>query len=166
MKQSILLSVATGALLAACAGPATPDESKAATETAPAVKYYGDSISTDGALAVSDFMTSSIGKDSLDAKVDVEIITSCKKKGCWMDVKLADGSPMTVRFKDYGFFVPTEGLEGKHAVIQGRAVREVTPVEALRHYAEDAGKAPEEIAKITEPDTSWVFTADGVVIRD
>jgi len=73
---------------------------------------------------------------------------------------------MSVHFKDYGFFVPTEGLEGKRAVIQGHAVREVTSVDDLRHYAEDAGKTPEEIAAITAPDTNWVFTAEGVIIRD
>lgn len=166
MKHSLILSGAAAILLAACASPAETPEATAAASADPAVKYYGDTITTGGALAIADFVAATTGRDSLDAKVDVEIITSCKKKGCWMDVKLPDDRSMTVRFKDYGFFVPTEGLEGKRAVIQGHAVKEVTSVEALRHYAEDAGKSAEEIAKITAPDTSWTFTADGVVIRD
>lgn len=81
-----------------------------------------------------------------------------------MDMKLADGSAMKVRFKDYGFFVPTRGLEGKRAVIQGTATREVVDVATLRHYAEDAGKSKEEIEKITEPRTDMLFLADGVLI--
>lgn len=171
MNTRILLYGTVFTLFAACSSPAAEGQGEAKDTTAtaqaaPAVKHFGDSITADGAMAIADFVSATAGKDSLDAKVDCEIITSCQKKGCWMDVKLADGTPMKVRFKDYGFFVPTEGLEGKHAVIQGRAVKEVTDVAALKHYAEDAGKSPEEIAKITEPETNWSFTADGVIIRD
>jgi hypothetical protein len=82
-----------------------------------------------------------------------------------MTVKMSDGASMMVRFRDYAFFVPKEGLEGKEVVMQGRAKKEVTSVAMLRHYAEDAGKSKEEIAAITEPETSWQFEADGVLIR-
>lgn len=169
MKANILIPVALTTLCTSCSGPAandTPKDTDTVEQAALNVMYYGDTINADGAMAMADFVTATMGKDSLDAKVDCEIITSCKKKGCWMDVKLADDRAMSVRFKDYGFFVPTEGLEGKRAVIQGHAVREVTSVDDLRHYAEDAGKTPEEIAAITAPDTNWVFTAEGVIIRD
>lgn len=81
-----------------------------------------------------------------------------------MDMKMTDGSTMKVRFKDYGFFVPTKGLEGKHAVIQGTATREVLDVATLKHYAEDAGRSKEEIEKITEPQNKLMFLADGVLI--
>jgi hypothetical protein len=171
MNTRTLLYGTIAALFAACSSPASEGQggakdSTATSQTAPAVKYFGDTITPDGALAIADFVKATAGKDSLDAKVDCEIITSCQNKGCWMTVKMPEGEPMRVRFKDYGFFVPTQGLEGKHAVIQGRAMKEVTDVAALKHYAEDAGKTPEEIAKITEPETSWSFTADGVIIRD
>ena len=81
-----------------------------------------------------------------------------------MTVQMPEGEKMMVRFKDYGFFVPLKGLEGKHAVMQGYASKETTDVATLRHYAEDAGKSKEEIAKITEPETSLMFLADGVLI--
>ena len=71
---------------------------------------------------------------------------------------------MKVRFMDYGFFVPTKGLEGKKAVMQGTATREVVDVPTLRHYAEDAGKSKEEIELITDPETNLMFLADGVLI--
>lgn len=163
MKHALLFTPVL-ALLAACAAPDT----KTADAAAPPVVYkaYGDSITAEGALAMADFAKAAAGKDSLDAKITAEIITSCTKKGCWMDVKMADGTPMKVRFKDYAFFVPTSGLEGKQAVLQGHATKEVTDVAMLRHYAEDAGRSPEEIAKITAPETSWSFVADGVLIKD
>ena len=82
-----------------------------------------------------------------------------------LPVKLADGRSIKVRFRAYGLFVPTSGLEGKEVVLQGRARKEVTDVAMLRHYAEDAGESEAEIAAITEPETSWNFEADGVLIK-
>lgn len=126
---------------------------------------YGDAITLDGAISMAEFDKASATADSLAVKVRAQIIESCTKKGCWMTVKRADGTPMMVRFRDYGFFVPKQGLEGKEVVMQGRARKEVTSVNMLRHYAEDAGKSKEEIAAITEPETSWKFEADGVLIK-
>lgn len=165
MNTRILIASTITLLLTACSSHEADGQAHT-KEAAAAEKHYGDQITADGAMSIADFAKATAGKDSLDAKVDCEIITSCIKKGCWMTVKMPNGDPMRVRFKDYGFFVPTQGLEGKHAVIQGRAMKEVTDVAALKHYAEDAGKTPEEIAKITEPEISWSFTADGVIIRD
>ncbi len=128
------------------------------------VSSYGAPITADGAISTADLVKKMTTTDSLATKVQCEIITSCTKKGCWMTVQLPDGEKMMVRFKDYAFFVPKEGLEGHHAVIQGYASKETTDVATLRHYAEDAGKSKEEIAKITEPETNLMFLADGVLI--
>jgi hypothetical protein len=49
--------------------------------------------------------------------------------------------------------------------MQGKAFKEVTSVDELRHYAEDAGDSKEEIAKITEPKTELKFEATGVVLK-
>lgn len=128
------------------------------------LKSYGDPITAEGAMSAQEFVKAMEGKDSLATKLETEVITSCIKKGCWMDVRLPDGEVMKVKFKDYGFFVPTEGLEGRRAILQGYAVKEVTDVATLRHYAEDAGQSEEEIARITEPEESLFFVADGVLI--
>ena len=117
-------------------------------------------MSTDKMVALME------GKEELNCKIKAEVITSCKKKGCWMDVKMNDGSRMKVTFKDYGFFVPKEGLSGKTAYMQGKAVREEVSVDMLRHYAEDAGKTEEEVAAITEPEDGITFIANGVIIED
>jgi hypothetical protein len=128
------------------------------------VKTYGAPITADGALSMDEFVKRMADADSLAGKVECEIVASCAMKGCWMDVKLPDGQLMKVKFKDYAFFVPKQGLEGKHAVLQGYALKEVTDVPTLRHYAEDAGKTREEIDLITEPEESLFFLADGVLI--
>jgi len=129
-------------------------------------KSYGEKITPVGAMSIEAFAKSMSVTDSLAAKVECEIITSCTMKGCWMDVKMPDGGTMKVRFKDYGFFVPKKGLEGKRAVLQGQAARETMDVATLRHYAEDAGKSKEEVEKITEPKHVLTFLADGVLITD
>jgi hypothetical protein len=93
-----------------------------------------------------------------------EIIDVCPKKGCWMNVKV-DSDTVFVKFKDYGFFVPKEGVEGKTAIISGEIFYDTLSVELLRHYAEDAGKSSEEINLIVEPEYTLAFTAHGVIIK-
>lgn len=128
------------------------------------VHSYGAKITADDAMNTANFAKVMSTTDSMAVKLECEIITSCTKKGCWMTVQMPNDQKMMVRFKDYSFFVPTKGLEGKRAVLQGYATKEVVDVATLRHYAEDAGKSKEEIEKITEPEHNLMFLADGVLI--
>ena len=97
--------------------------------------------------------------------LDGFITQTCAKKGCWMDVKMPEGDTMMVRFKDYGFFVPIEGVEDLRTVIRGTAKMDTISVDLLRHYAEDAGDSEDEIMQITEPRFVLEFIADGVLIE-
>jgi hypothetical protein len=124
---------------------------------------FGEKIKLDGAIEGASFLKQIDGKDSLLIKISAPIVNVCQKKGCWMNVDLGEGKQMMVRFKDYGFFVPKDA-DGKIAVMDGVAFREVLSVDMLRHYAEDAGKTKEEIEKITEPETRLSFEASGVLI--
>jgi Domain of unknown function (DUF4920) len=80
-----------------------------------------------------------------------------------VDPATASDEKLLVKFKDYAFFVPKD-IAGREVMVEGKAYKEVTSVEELRHYAEDAGKSAEEIAKITEPVTEKKFMASGVVL--
>ena len=97
--------------------------------------------------------------------LDGFITQTCAKKGCWMDVKMAEGDTMMVRFKDYGFFVPKKGVEDLRTVMRGTAKMDTISVDLLRHYAEDAGDTEDEIMQITEPRFVLEFIADGVLIE-
>ena len=79
---------------------------------------------------------------------------------------VSDEDTVFVQFKDYGFFVPTEGMEGKRAIVKGQASFDTTSVHDLRHFAQDAGKSKEEIDLIIEPKLELKFMADGVLIQD
>ena len=135
----------------------------------PQVEYavFGDSISADGALNYEE-MTSKFGDlkegDTVDLKFSSTIKDICQKKGCWMNVALADDKETFVKFKDYEFFVPMNA-ENKEVVVSGKAYVSEESVADLKHYAQDAGKSQEAIDSITEPKKKYLFMADGVLIK-
>jgi Domain of unknown function (DUF4920) len=88
----------------------------------------------------------------------------CKKKGCWMQMDLSEGKKSFVKFKDYGFFVPLNA-DNSEAILNGKAFVNVVSVDELRHYAKDGGKSQAEINKITKPEVTYSFMADGVLIK-
>ena len=142
-----------------------------AASTTPSVAYFGDTITAEGAITPEELVKQMEGKDSVKVKLVSDVLASCTKKGCWMDVKTAEGAePIKVTFKDYGFFVPVDSAnpainEGKTAVMEGWAYREEVSVADQQHYLEDAGKSKEEIAAVTTPKTSITFVADGVILK-
>lgn len=102
--------------------------------------------------------------DTITVKFASKINEVCSKKGCWMKLSLGDDKETMVRFKDYGFFMPLDA-NAAEVIVNGKAYVTETSVEDLRHYAEDAGKTKEEIAKITEPEITYAFEADGVLMK-
>lgn len=132
-------------------------------QEAPA-EYYGAKINEKGAISPKQFLKEMEGKESMEVKLEAKIETCCKKKGCWMDLNMEDGTTMKVRFKNYEFFVPKDA-DGRIAIVEGIAKVETTDLETLRHYAEDAGKSEEEIAAITEGESAVTFEAVGVIIK-
>jgi hypothetical protein len=106
------------------------------------------------------------GKKDFEAKavkIEGEVESVCQAAGCWMKIKTTDGQTMRVTFKDYGFFVPKD-IAGKKVIFEGIPAVKTTSVAELQHYAEDAGKSKEEIAKINSPKTELTFVADGVLV--
>lgn len=126
--------------------------------------YFGDSITVEGAVDVSELPERMKGQTMAELKLSGTIEECCQKKGCWMKLDMGNGKTLRVGFKDYAFFVPLESA-GAKVIMQGVATYDTTSVEALRHYAEDGGKTPDEIAAITEPEIELVFEASGVRLK-
>jgi len=129
---------------------------------------FGEKIDKEGVISASamkEKFTSMKTGDTLDVKFKTEVEKVCKKKGCWMYVKLGDSLNSFVRFKDYSFFVPLNAEE-RETILEGKAFVTETSIEELRHYAKDAGKTEEEIAAITEPKTEYAFMATGVLMQE
>ena len=127
------------------------------------MENFGGKIKADGAIPTTELLKKADGKEKVAAKVQGTVESVCQVKGCWMKVKLDDGQTMRVTFKDYGFFVPKD-IAGKTVIFEGVAEVKTTPVSELKHYAQDAGKSKEEIAKITEPEKALTFVANGVLV--
>jgi hypothetical protein len=85
----------------------------------------------------------------------------CQAKGCWMTLDLGNGEKMTIKFKDYAFFMPKDA-SGKQVTFTGKAFKKVISVAEQKHLAEDAGKSKKEINKITKEKLEYRFEASGV----
>ena len=123
-------------------------------------KYGAGVGSKSGVLTLDELFAKLKSEPTVSAKVLGKVVAVCKMKGCWMRLQATDGREMMIKFKDYAFFMPLD-LSG-WVVIDGLAKKENITVEELRHYAEDDGATPEQIAKITEPKEEFTFLASGV----
>jgi len=130
-------------------------------------QVYGTVLDAQSVLPINDLVDSfsTMKKtDTLFAKVQGRIKEVCSKKGCWMTLDLGGEKDLMVRFKDYGFFMP---LDAKgEVIINGYATISEVSVEELRHYAEDAGASEQEIEAIVEPELTYSFEADGVLLAE
>lgn len=162
--SNIFLSTLLVAAFAACTNHQQENPSQIAAAGL-VLHYYGDSITQDAAIAADQLLAQMQNKDSLNVKLTGTIEAVCQKKGCWMNMPIGNNQSMRVRFKDYGFFMPKDAA-GKTVTIEGLAFRDTTSIAELQHYAEDAGKTKEEIAKITEPEINISFEAHGVILKD
>jgi hypothetical protein len=124
---------------------------------------YGEKITAKGAIPVTKLATKMGTSPKLDTKISGKVLEVCTKKGCWLKLENTAGETTMVTFKDYSFFMPAN-IVGKTVVLDGVSKQEVTSVDELKHYAEDAKKSKEEIAKITQPKKEIKFEAKGVLV--
>src|SRR5690606_2178784 len=127
--------------------------------------YYGEKITSDGAINIADIPAKLESNATLDTKIRGKILEVCSKKGCWVKLQVNDSTTAMVKMKDYGFFLPVAAV-GKTVVMDGTVALKTISVEELKHYAEDAKKTPEEIAAITQPKKEISVMAKGIVVVD
>lgn len=127
---------------------------------------FGEAFKPKKVVSYDQMLKRMEGQEKVAIKVRGTVEDVCQAKGCWMNIiSEKTNEKMMVQFKDYGFFMPKD-IAGKEVIMDGYAFYEVTPVDELRHYAEDAGKTAEEIALITEPARKLKFLASGVILLD
>lgn len=132
------------------------------TPAAPGVTY-GKTVTADKAVNTQVLAAAFKGDSVYNGKITGEVVQVCTKKGCFMKLAQANGEPIMVTFKDYGYFMP-QNIVGKTVVVEGVAKVTTTSVEDLQHYAKDAGKNQQEIAAIKKPKTDVAIVADGVLV--
>ncbi len=129
--------------------------------------HFGEMMDAEGAISYDDLLVKLESDNAVEnVKVKGKVSGVCQAKGCWMNIvsEDADKEAMFVKFKDYGFFMPKD-IAGETIIMRGKAYKEETSVDELRHYAEDDGKSAEEVAKITEPKVELKFMADAVILK-
>lgn len=168
MVKNVVLIVMSLFFLASCKNDKAKNAEKA-VETAE-IEYlsFGDKI-TDVDVLTKEQMAEKYKDlkegDTINVKFASKINEVCKSKGCWMNLDLGNEEESFVKFKDYGFFMPLNA-DGREVIVNGKAFVKTTSVDELRHFAEDAGKSEEEIAKITNPKYTLSFEADGVLMKN
>lgn len=168
MKKSLFLALLIAAFFACKNETKTETEVEAQDNNEIAYASFGKEILPDDAVAATSLAQQYKdlkSGDSLDTKMLAKVTEVCQAKGCWMTLALEDSTEVMVKFKDYGFFVP-KNIAGQEVIVNGKAFVSETPVEELRHFAKDAGKSDEEIAEITEPEVTYSFLADGVLVKE
>ncbi len=168
MKNLIKFCVVALFIFAACKNDTTVNKTKKEVQyKIVAFDSFGATITKDAALNSDEMLAKyrdlKVG-DTMNVKFASKIKEVCSKKGCWMKLPLDDATETMVRFKNYGFFMPLNSKD-REVIIEGRAFVQETSVKELQHYAEDAGKTKEEIAKITAPKTEFSFEAKGVLMK-
>lgn len=126
---------------------------------------FGKTTTAENAVSMEEYVKQLESKGDgkpLEGKIIGIVKEECQKEGCWIKVESPNGNLM-VKMKDHKFAVPVV-LNGKKVVIDGVGTLTTTSVKQLKHYAEDAGKSKEEIAKITEPKKEIVIQAAGILV--
>ena len=126
-------------------------------------EWYGEKITAEGAVPLSDVAKNLGESDVVNTKVKAKVLEVCPKKGCWLKLQVNDSMTATVKMKDYSFFLPV-AAKGKAVVIDGEVKTKTVSVAELQHYAEDAKKSKEEIAAITKPQKEIRVMAKGILI--
>lgn len=123
----------------------------AANKTICADKILADKIKFDGKVV----------------RVCGKVETVCARKGCW--IRIGDGDAKETLFVKFtcpvgGRLVPMAAA-GKRVIAEGTLkVTEISEADA-RHYEEDAGASPEEIAKIVGPQKMITLAAPSAIIE-
>lgn len=169
MKRLLVFAMVLSIAFISCKAEKKNETSDVNSAKEQKVEYasFGEEISDADAISAEEMRTKfkNLKKgDTLNIKFTSTINEVCKKKGCWMKLDLGEEQESMVRFKDYGFFMPLNA-DNKDVVVNGKAFVTEISVDELQHYAKDAGKSEEEIAKITEPKYTYAFEADGVLMK-
>jgi hypothetical protein len=124
--------------------------------------YFGAGVTLGSTVPADDVLAQPSEFGGKILRLTGKVDSVCAKKGCWMRIGTSEKN-ILVRFREYGFFVPTDSA-GREVIMEGVASISEISVEMRRHYLEDAGK-PEEAAKVTEPETAVTFLATGVALK-
>lgn len=130
LSAPTLVCVITSLLAAAVA--LASDAPAPADQPIPAGKDYGAGLTLDHVSDLGEVMEHPERFADQPVMVSGRISDVCQHKGCWTVLSQGDHN-MRVRFKDYGFFIPTH-CSGKTAYVEGMVRAERLSKQDVEHY--------------------------------
>ena len=79
---------------------------------------YGEIITKNNISTLPSVISELKNSGQIETTLSGKIISTCPKKGCWMRVETGNDT-LFIKFKDYEFFVPKSGVDGKEVVFKG-----------------------------------------------
>lgn len=133
-----------------------------AQESAQSGTIYGE-VKDKGEVVSIDKLEPALKENKYSGKISGKVVEVCQAMGCWVKLQKTDGTTILVNAKDHSFTMPKD-IVGKEVVVEGEAAIKEVSEKTRKHYAEDAGKSKEEIAKIKGPAKEVTITANGVKV--
>lgn len=168
MKKIVFLLL-VGVSIIACKNASETNEAEetAIVEVETTYQTFGEGFDVEGILTkeemIKQYQNLKEG-DTVEVRFTSKVNSVCQAKGCWMRLDMGEDESF-VKFKDYAFFMPKD-IAGQDVIVEGKAFVDMTSVEDLKHFAEDAGKSQDEIDAITEPKLTLSFLSSGVLIPE
>lgn len=137
-----------------------------------AVTYlsFGEDIPEDHpALAPADLAADPSVFHGQDVRVAGTIVEVCQRRGCWLTFAGHAGEAVTIHVPrdaagEYLWTVPLD-LGRRHAIVEGEASVDTLSVERLRQRAAGAGRPPDEVEAITQPQLVSRIRARGILVE-
>ncbi len=104
-------------------------------------------------IALATILADKAAYDGKSVRVSGTVSAVCQKRGCWL--RMVDGEGGEDVFVKFtcpveGRLIPMKAVNHR-VVVEGQITMAEITEELARHYAEDKGASPEEIAKIVGP---------------
>lgn len=157
------VAVISASLVVGCQTSDSVETAASAPPTTPVWNQYGDKV-THAAQPVA---PGALKGDETGVTVSGVITEVCQHQGCWIrliDPAHPEAGDLFVKTTGHAYLVPRNS-RGRQAMVYGRCELSEMSVADQRHYAEEAGKSVEEIARITKPRKMITFHADSISIE-
>lgn len=89
----------------------------------PQTGNFGATVTADSAITVNDLLVTMGTQTEANVKVTGLVESYCKGEGCWLTLKNPSGDALFVEIEEKAFVLPHK-IDGKVAVVQGKAVKE------------------------------------------
>lgn len=102
-------------------------------------ELFGEPLGTSPEVSLAELLNAPGAHADQAVRVEGHVRRACSKKGCWMELATgpdAAAAACRVTFKDYGFFVPTNGAGGQ-ARVEGTVTLKRVPPAQVRHYEKE-----------------------------